>query len=245
VRPILLRWRRLTVHSYPALLFVGIVAGVAAGNVAAHAAGLDARRAYAATLLLIAPALAGARLLFVATHWNVYRRQPRRIWNRNEGGAAQYGGFILALLCSVPLVRALGLPFGAYWDATTFAILTGMIITRVGCLLNGCCAGRPSHSWLTLYLPNHLGVWDRRIPTPCLEAALAGVLLAGAVWAWPRLPFPGALFLLVATGYATGRLVLESARERRAGLSRFTIHHGISAAVIVSSVAVLAVRWPR
>ena len=245
MRPILFRWRGLTVHSYPALLYLGIVAGVAAGNVAAHTAGLDARRAYAATLILIVPALAGARLLFVATHWETYRRDLPRIWNRKEGGAAQYGGFVLALLFSVPLLHVLQLPFGTYWDATMFTILPAMIVARAGCLLNGCCAGRPSNSWLTLNLPNHLGVWERRIPSPCLEAALAAVLLVWAVLVWPRLPFPGALFLLVAAGYSSGRLVLESVRERHPEAARFNVHHRASVAVIVLSVAVLAIRWPR
>lgn len=34
VRPVLLRWRGYTIWSYPAMLYVGLVAGVAAGNAA-------------------------------------------------------------------------------------------------------------------------------------------------------------------------------------------------------------------
>ena len=43
------------------MLYLGLVAGVAAGNVAARAAGIDAFRMFAATLVLIGPALVGAR----------------------------------------------------------------------------------------------------------------------------------------------------------------------------------------
>ena len=119
-----------------------------------------------------------------------------------------------------------------------------MIFTRVGCLLNGCCAGRLTTTWVGIRLPNHLGVWEKRVPTQCLEAGWAAILLSSAIVVRPWLPFPGALLLIVATGYAFGRLPLESMREAEPGGNRFTIDHAISTVVIVVSLAILAVRWP-
>ncbi len=123
------------------MLYFGLVAGVVAGNAAAHAARIDAFRAFVATLVLIVPALIGARLFYATTHWRLYRQSPRRIWNRRDGGATMYGGLPIALLLSVPLLAALRLPFGAFWDVAAFTILVGMIFVRIGCLMNGCCAG--------------------------------------------------------------------------------------------------------
>ena len=88
MRRILFRWHGLTVWSYPALLYVGLVVGLVAGNAAAHVAGIDARSAYVATLVLIPLALVGSRLLFVVTKWPAYRHNFRRIWDRDDGGAA-------------------------------------------------------------------------------------------------------------------------------------------------------------
>jgi prolipoprotein diacylglyceryltransferase len=227
------------------MLYIGSVAGVVAGNVAAHAAGVDAFRVFVATFILIVPALIGARLLHAASHWRVYRQRLRRIWNRREGGAAQYGGLAIVLPLSVPLLAAFQLPLGAFWDVAAFMILVGMIFTRIGCLMNGCCAGRPSRMWGSVYLPNHRGVWEKRIPTQCLEAAWAAVLLVSAIEVWHRLPFPGALFLCVTAGYASGRLVLESAREPPPGGHTFTIHHAISLLMIVLSLAALTARWGK
>jgi phosphatidylglycerol:prolipoprotein diacylglycerol transferase len=152
------------------MLYIGLVAGIVAGNAAAHAAGIDAFRAYVATCILIVPALIGARLLHVAIHLPLYRQNRGRIWNRNEGGASQYGGYALALPVSVPVLAVLRLPFGAFWDTAMFTILVAMIFGRVGCLLHGCCAGRPCESLLSIYLPNHKGEWEKRIPLQCLEA---------------------------------------------------------------------------
>ena len=120
-----------------------------------------------------------------------------------------------------PLLALLDLPFGAFWDIGAFTILTGMILTRVGCLLNGCCGGRPS-PW-GLNLPKRpRGVWTRRIPTQCLEGTWAATLLVGAVLLWDAMPFAGALFAFVVAGYCCGRLVLESLRDLPGG-RRYTV----------------------
>jgi len=242
MRRILFHWFGRPIHSYPAMLYVGLVFGVVASNIAAHAAGVDAFRVYIATLLLIIPSLAGARLLFVAMHWKQYKDNRAKIWDLSEGGMAQYGGLILNVPLSVPLLAVLDLPFETFWDISSFTMMVGMIFTRFGCLMNGCCSGRPSNSWLSIYLPNHQGVWERRIPTQLLEAGWATVILVVAIQIWNKLPFPGALFLFVASGYAAGRLILESSRDLRATGRKFTIHHAISLLIIALSAAAITTR---
>ena len=242
MKPVLFSWRGITIHSYPAMQYVGLVLGVLASNQAAYAAGIDPFRTFVATFILLMPALGGARLLHVASHWSFYRQHPSRIWNVREGGAAQYGGILLAVPLSIPLLRGLELPFGHFWDVSMITIMVGMVFTRLGCLLNGCCAGRASHSRISLYLPDERGVWEQRIPTQLLEAAWALVLLTVAVVVWPRLPFPGALFILVSAGYAGGRLLMESTRV---AARRFTLHHAISLLIIALSVAALTVGGPE
>ncbi|MDQ3242178.1 MAG: prolipoprotein diacylglyceryl transferase [Gemmatimonadota bacterium] len=239
MRRVLFYWRGRPIHSYPAMLYIGLVAGVVAGNYAAHVSGLDAFRVYVASIALIIPSLAGARLLHVAAHWKVYRRDRARIWDLSEGGMAQYGGLVLGVPLSVPLLSALELPFGAFWDIGSFTMLVGMIFTRFGCLLNGCCSGRPFTGWGSLYLPNHAGVWERRVPTQLLEAGWATMLLVSSMVIWQRLPFQGALFLFVVGGYSCGRLILASLRDLRAHDRRFTIQHAISLLLIVLSLAAL------
>jgi len=225
------------------MLYVGLVFGVVAGNLAAHAAALDTLRVYIATILLIIPALLGARLLFVASEWKYYRRNPRRIWNRSDGGFMMYGAVPVMLLCSIPLLRAMHLGFGAFWDVSTFTILVGMIFTRVGCLLNGCCCGRETRSWFGIPLPNTRGIWLRRVPTQVLEAACAALLLIAAMIIWRHTPFPGALFLLIMLSYASARLLLELVREHANRGRQFRVAYAISVVFVVTSISALAVYW--
>ncbi|HKY98119.1 MAG TPA: prolipoprotein diacylglyceryl transferase family protein [Gemmatimonadaceae bacterium] len=243
MRRIFFTWRGITVHSYPAMQYVGLTAGVIAGNFAARSIGLDAFRVYAATLVLLVPALAGARILHVVMKWDYYRAHRDQIWDTRRGGAAQYGGILLAVPASVPLLRFLDVPFGAFWDVAGITIMVGMAFTRIGCFMNGCCAGRECHSWLGVNLPDVTGVWKQRYPTQLYEAAWAVVLLLTGILVWRSLPFDGALFIYIAAGYALGRLVMESLREN--GARKFTIHHAISLFIITVSAAVLVVRIPH
>lgn len=223
-------------YIYPLMLYAGILVGLTAGTYAATLRGLNSTRVYAAMLLLVPPALIGARLLFVVSHWGFYRADLRRIWRRSEGGAALYGGLVLSFLVSRPLLKVLRLPLGAFWDAAAIAMLAGMVITRVGCLMNGCCAGRPTTAWLGLYLPDLQGIRRRRVPTQLLEAGLALAILLVSAGLWNRLPFNGALFLFALATYSVGRCWLESTREVIDTIGPVCLHVALSVIFLTASI---------
>jgi phosphatidylglycerol---prolipoprotein diacylglyceryl transferase len=180
--------------AYPAFLYAGCVAGVLAGAAAAHASGLDAAQVAAATIVLLVPALAGSRLLYVAQHPDRFRREPQRIWRRSDGGASLLGGLVLSVACSGAVLALFDLPFWRFWDAAAITMLVGLALTRVGCLLHGCCAGRVG-----------------RVPTQLAESAWAVVVLVVALAAREELS-PGVLVAGVVTAYAALRVALEPSR---------------------------------
>jgi prolipoprotein diacylglyceryltransferase len=229
--------RGLRAWSYPVMLYAGMVCGVIAQNYAAHVARLPAVKVWAATLVLLPTALLGARLLYAASHFRIYVREPQRLWHRAAGGMALYGAVPLMLLCSLPTLRWMGVTFWPFWDVSVFCILVGMIFTRVGCLLNGCCAGRPTEGLLGIQLRDHNGTTARRIPTQILEAAWAFVLLiAGALW-WRRTTPAGALFLLTLAAYAAGRFALQPWRAYRQRAWRVDLQQAISALFAASAIS--------
>ncbi len=242
MRPVLFRLRGVPLHSYPAFLFIGLTLGVIAGTYAGVARGLPQDRLYAALVLLIIPALVGSRLLYALTHWRVYRENPGLLWARDSGGAALYGGLLLALLCSWPLLRLLSMPIGEFWDAATITLLVGMVFTKIGCLLNGCCAGRETTGWLGMDCSNARGVRARRMPSQLLECGLAATLLLGAV-IWTERPFGGALFLALVAIYGAARLPLGATREHLDPLGRVNIYGVISITLVVVSAAVFGLVW--
>jgi phosphatidylglycerol---prolipoprotein diacylglyceryl transferase len=215
MRKILISWRGRNLYSYPTMLYVGMVCGIFVAAWVAGRSGLDPDRFVLATIILSPLTLIGARLFFVASHWDAYRNDRARIWRRSEGGMAMYGGLLAAVPLSIPLLRLMDLPFAKFWDASTFAMLVGMGFTRFGCLLNGCCSGRLSASWLALNLPDHRGVRRRRVPTQLLEAAYAMVLVTAAFALRGHQPFDGAIFCSALLAYGIGRYFLQKLRDDR------------------------------
>jgi phosphatidylglycerol---prolipoprotein diacylglyceryl transferase len=241
---ILCEWCGIKIYSYPALLYTGTVIGAMAGTYVASRHGLNPGRTYAAIILLFPGALVGARLLFILAHWRLYHREPGRIWRQSEGGASLYGGLILSLLISFPLLKIFRLPFGAFWDVASVTLLIGMMFTKVGCLLNGCCAGRPTTGRLAMYLPDLRGVWRCRVPAQLLEAGLAALILLGLAGLWNRLPFDGARFLYAVATYSLGRWWLESIREEVETMGTVSVHRTISKVLLAMCITSFWLMWP-
>jgi len=118
-----------------------------------------------AVLLVTVSGFAGAYLARVLSTIQHYLDTGAWQW---VGGSSFTGGLIggvamLALLC-----RLSGLPLGLVFDQAMPAVALGQAIGRLGCFAAGCCFGRPTHSWLGLYLPDDQGDWAVRYPTQLL-----------------------------------------------------------------------------
>ena len=188
---VLFHWRSVPIYAYPAMLSLGIAVGSIVTNYFAHLAGANAVRVYVATVLLLGPALIGARVLHVMAHRDLYRGEPARMWRRSDGGASLYGGLLVALVFSPPVLWLLDVPFWTFWDLATFTLLSGMVFAKTGCHLNGCCAGRPIAGFPGLVLSDHHGVRERRMPSQLLEAGWALLLLLALAMLRTGAPPPG------------------------------------------------------
>ena len=213
------------------MLYVGFVLGVALGL---FACGLDAARFCAATLLLLVPALLGGRLWFLLGHPEIRSRS----WDLQSGGAGLYGGLILSFVLSWPVLRLLGLPFWRFWDGAAVVLLTGMTVTRVGCLMTGCCSGRETRGPLGVWLPDHTGTWLRRYPTQLLEMVWSAAILAVGLWLHAPTDRAGTLFFGAAAAYAIGRLWLEPLRAEAATGGRSTRFNLVFSVLLATAAAI-------
>ncbi len=232
---------RLRLSSYVVMLYLGCVAGTVAGAVVAGRDGLDAGRFVGATVVLLVPALVGSRLWFVLGHLAEYRDEPHRVWRREEGGSALYGGLVVSAVVAVPVLALFDLPYWGFWDAAVVTMMVGLVLTRLGCAMNGCCAGRPTGGLLGVWMPDRSGVWKRRYPSPLLEAGWVLVLLALVALVGTDLPFAGARFLGVVGAYAVGRLAIGATRAATPGAQRANVAASVTLLVAVAvAAAVLA-----
>jgi Prolipoprotein diacylglyceryl transferase len=120
------------------------------------------------------------------------------------------------------VVAIAGGPVLRYLDMGVVALTGFLAFGRTGCLMVGCCHGKPAGIGVRYrrdhavfgFSPELVGV--RLFPTQALEAATAFMLAAGgAIALTTDDPEPGVVAAGVATGYALVRFLLESARGDR------------------------------
>src|SRR5262249_46043354 len=121
----------------------------------------------------------------------------------------------------------------------------GLAFTRGGCLLNGCCGGRPASGWVALDLPGDRGGLQRRYPTQIIEMAFALLLFAPAFIFRSPAPVPGGFFCSTIIAYGAGRFFLERLREDETGGRDRAAMQTTSIVLLVLALAGLAMVWSR
>lgn len=140
----------------------------------------------------------------------------------------------------------LGQPVLRYLDVGAVAVMAFLAFGRVGCLMVGCCHGKPAgvgvryrHDHAVFgFTPFLVGV--RLFPTQALEAVAAFVMAAAGTAALVGAgPAPGLVLGGLAIGYAATRFLLETARgdQVRAIVAGFSEAQWMSLVVLAGVIA--------
>ncbi len=147
----------------------------------------------------------GARLahwLFVAP---AALADPAALIAPRAGGRTLLGGILVGWVAVEATKRRLGLRRST-GDLFAPALLVGEAVGRLGCLLNGCCYGRPS---LVPWAIHQHGAW--RHPTQVYLIAVDLLVLA-VLGRWPARR-EGDRFRAYLMLYGTGRFLVEFCRD--------------------------------
>lgn len=194
--------------AWPTLVGIGVVAAIT--TQALLFARFDHRWWVATVITLVACGVGFpcAKIYFLALHRG--RRQSGFL----SAGACIQGFLIGAVAAIVGQAVLFGLPIGTLLDATTPGVFVGIAIGRPGCLLAGCCVGRPTASrWAIWSSDRRIAV--RRYPVPLIEAGFAVVLAATTLSALlvDVTDNSGALFIASMAAYVLCRQLLFPLRE--------------------------------
>jgi phosphatidylglycerol:prolipoprotein diacylglycerol transferase len=248
MHPILFEVGGWPVYSYGVLLAAAYLAGLQLAVVRARRRGLDGARIMDFGIYLIIAALVGAKLMLLVVDFDYFRRQPREILSIVRAGGVFFGGLIAAFLVGLWLVRRYKLPVWTTADLIAPGIALGHIVGRLGCLLAGCCYGKPTDlPWgITFTDPTAAANVGTPLnvalhPTQLYDAGAELVILAVLLFSERRgRPFPGRTFWLYMVLYGVARFIVEFFRgDERGMLMGFSTSQVVSLCIVPIGLVML------
>jgi phosphatidylglycerol---prolipoprotein diacylglyceryl transferase len=241
MHPRLLELGPITLYTYGVLLAAAFLLGLALATVRARKRGLDADRMVDLGVYVIVSALVGGKLLLVLTDARTYWNNPSEIFSLARAGGVFYGGLILAVLVSIWYMRRHRLPLWTTSDMFAPGIALGHVVGRLGCLMAGCCYGRPTtlpwgitftDPFAASYVGTPLGVALH--PTQLYEAGAELLILAVLLLTERKgRAFAGRTFWGYILLYGLSRFIIEFFRGDDRGMI-----FGLSTSQFISAVLV-------
>lgn len=178
--------------------------------------------------MILFGAFVGGKLGYVLVEWEAFRAEPWLLVTTWRSGWVFWGGLLGTFLMGL-LYREIHnrfhrpramLPVADYWAP---ALALGHAVGRLGCLMRGCCYGKPTTlPWGVRFTHPGCEVPEELMGVPLhpvqfYEAAWEGVLALSLIfWVLPRIRAKkftyGTSFLLYVAGYAVMRFFLEFLR---------------------------------
>ena len=207
--------------TYGVLVALGFLAGLWLTGRLARERGLNPESIQNLAVYCALAGLLGAKLTMIAFDWKLYWRQPGEIfsWETLQAAGVYQGGFLLAFVAAVWLVRRYRLPALTTMDAFAPGVALGHAIGRIGCFAAGCCWGTSCNRPWAVEFTNVDAARLTGVPLgqplhpSQLYESIAEFLICGALWnLFRRQPRPGVVFGLYLVLYSIVRFFIEFVR---------------------------------
>ena len=248
MHPIAFYLGSLPIRWYGVMMAVAFLAGLWTATRRARLANVSGDVIADVTLWLMAGSILGARIVYVTTYWKQeFAGQPlSEIFMIQHGGLVYYGGLIGATVTAAGYLAWKKLPVWKIADILAPSIALGSFFGRAGCLLNGCCFGRPTNLPWAIQFPNGSTAWDQQFheglvsangpslpvhPTEIYDGLLNLILYVFLAWLFRRKKFDGQIFSTYLIVYAVFRSIAE---YFRGDYPADHVHAGLTSAQLVS-----------
>jgi len=243
----------ITVYSYGVLLAAAYLVGLQLAIVRARRRGMDDGRVMDLGIYIIVSALIGAKLMLLVVDWAHFSRNPSEMLSLVRSGGVFYGGLILAVIVALWYLRRHRMPVWTTCDVFAPGIALGHVVGRLGCLLAGCCYGKPaSVPWAVTFsdpfasanVGTPLGIPLH--PTQLYEAGAELLILIVLLVIERRgRPFPGRTFWGYMLLYGVSRFIIEFYRgdERGVAFGVLSTSQFISVILVPLSLLMLWRLW--
>jgi len=252
--PRLLELGPITVYSYGVLLASAYLLALYYAVHRARRFGLDANRILDLGIYIIISALIGAKLLLLLVDFSYFRQHPAEIWTLARSGGVFYGGLIVAFAVGFWYMRKHHLPVWPVADAMAPGLALGHVVGRFGCLLAGCCYGRPTAlPWGVTFTdpfaasnvgtPLHVALHPTQLYDGGAEFLILIFLLATEKYWRHRAGWTWWIYILL---YGISRFFIEFFRGDPRGFTMgLSTSQWISMGLVPLSIVMIAMLWRR
>lgn len=119
----------------------------------ARGMGIKPKFIYNLVFWVVVMGIVGARILYVLLNLPFFLKNPLEAVMIQYGGLSSFGGLLFGALAGLWLVRREKIGVKKFLDMGIPYLALEQAIGRIGCLLNGCCYGKPL-AW-GIYFPVH------------------------------------------------------------------------------------------
>jgi phosphatidylglycerol:prolipoprotein diacylglycerol transferase len=250
VHPILFELGPITIYSYGVLLAAAYLLGLWLASRRARQAGLDANKVLDLGIWVIIAALVGAKLLLFIVDFRHFTSSWQEFTTLLRSGGVFYGGLIAAVLVCIYQLRKHKLPLWTSGDLFAPGIALGYMVGRLGCLMAGCCYGKPTEvAWAITFTDP---VANLNVGTPLniplhptqLYESLAGLIILVSLLAIERRgrAFPGRTFWLFVLLYSISRFIIEFFRGDDRGMPLAMLSTSQLISIVLGPLAI-AMLW--
>ncbi|OIO37960.1 MAG: hypothetical protein AUJ72_03590 [Candidatus Omnitrophica bacterium CG1_02_46_14] len=234
--PILFKFHNITLYTYGFFVALAVLVSYFFAGRRAKSMNLEPSMASDLVFYVFIFGVIGARLFYVAQHFEEYQNDLLKIIAIPEGGLVWYGGFIFAAIAGLAVAAWNKWPYLEGCDLLAPLVPLAHAIGRLGCFFNGCCYGRETRSWMGVVFP---GDDIRRLPVQLFEAG-ALFLLSGGLFYLSRKKLPkGGLFMVYLMTYSVLRFLIEFLRGDQKVACYLTLPQWTSAFFFVGSFFLL------
>ncbi len=165
-------------------------------------------------LLVVFGSILGSRLFHVIfEEWDYYSQHWLKIFAIWEGGYTLYGAFLTSMLLVYLYCKIKRLEVLQYFDIGMVVSALGIFIGRIGCLVAGCCWGKPTSMPWGIVFSNPLAftdVHDKALhPTQLYEAFAALGIFIYLQIKFRNRTYPGQIAFPGLILYCLSRFVIE------------------------------------
>ncbi len=233
-----------SLHGYGLMIGIGIIAAVIIATLRAKGAGLNADKVLGMILWSTIVGFGGGKLLYIIVEHDRLADDPWGVLG--PSGFVVYGGLICGISFSVLYTKLTKISFARYIDLLIPSLAIGQGFGRLGCLMAGCCYGRPAGpgEWGIVFppgcdAPSGVALVPTQVYMAIGDFAIAAILLIIDYATRGKNRTPGTLIVGYLLMYSVGRFLIEFLRNDDRGsvgalsTSQFIAIFMVAAAIVI------------